>query len=337
MNPRWLTPQQWLRAAASGMALERHHPLASEPWLLLDLRQTTTADDGLRERLLEQPCPVIGLVAADEALPELAPVMDCLVEAGDLGLQSVLANIRRAPVAAMTLVQLARATETMPLLSALDMESLAYATLQGGAEYGRWLRARDRPQHQQVDIPTPVGPPVLLQRTGSKLELRLNRPANRNAISVEIRDALVEAFELVALDDSIAEVVLSGEGRCFSVGGDLQEFGAVPDTATGHLVRSLRLPARGLARCASRCTAVVHGACIGAGVELPAFAGRVVAHSRTHFQLPEITMGLVPGAGGCVSIPRRIGRQRFVWMALSARRINVRTALEWGLVDEIEA
>lgn len=111
----------------------------------------------------------------------------------------------------------------------------------------------------------------------------------------------------------------------------------VPDIATAHLVRSLHLPGRALARLASQSTAVVHGACIGAGVELPAFAGRVVDRPRSHVQLPEITMGLVPGAGGCVSIPRRIGRQRFVWMALSAQRISVRIAKEWGLVDEIEA
>ena len=52
-------------------------------------------------------------------------------------------------------------------------------------------------------------------------------------------------------------------------------------------------------------------------------------------QLPEIRFGLIPGAGGCVSIPRRIGRQRTAYLALSARRINAATALDWGLVDAI--
>jgi enoyl-CoA hydratase/carnithine racemase len=80
---------------------------------------------------------------------------------------------------------------------------------------------------------------------------------------------------------------------------------------------------------------VVHGACIGAGVELPAFAGRVVARPDATFRLPEVSMGLVPGAGGTVSIPRRIGRERFAPWALAGETIDATTALSWGLVDEI--
>ena len=64
-------------------------------------------------------------------------------------------------------------------------------------------------------------------------------------------------------------------------------------------------------------------------------ATTVVADSNTFFQLPEIKLGLLPGAGGTVSILRRIGRHRTAYLALSARRINAATALEWGLVDEI--
>jgi enoyl-CoA hydratase/carnithine racemase len=79
----------------------------------------------------------------------------------------------------------------------------------------------------------------------------------------------------------------------------------------------------------------VHGACVGAGIELPAFARRVVARSDAFFQLPEVAMGLVPGAGGTVSIPRRVGRQRAAYLCLSAVRLDAETALAWGLVDEI--
>ncbi|RLB42987.1 MAG: enoyl-CoA hydratase/isomerase family protein, partial [Deltaproteobacteria bacterium] len=79
----------------------------------------------------------------------------------------------------------------------------------------------------------------------------------------------------------------------------------------------------------------VHGACIGSGIELPAFAHRIVAAEKTFFQLPELTMGLIPGAGGTVSILRRIGRQRTAYLCLSAKRITAPTALEWGLIDSI--
>ena len=79
----------------------------------------------------------------------------------------------------------------------------------------------------------------------------------------------------------------------------------------------------------------MHGACIGSGIEFPAFAGRLVAVADAHFQLPELRFGLIPGAGGCVSLSRRIGRQRATWLLLSGKRITARRALEWGLIDAV--
>ena len=105
---------------------------------------------------------------------------------------------------------------------------------------------------------------------------------------------------------------------------------------TGHAVRSLRLPAAALLRTRAMSHFRVHGACIGSGIELAAFARRLTATADAFFQLPELRFGLIPGAGGCVSLPRRIGRQRTAYLALSARRINAATALDWGLIDAIE-
>jgi enoyl-CoA hydratase/carnithine racemase len=63
----------------------------------------------------------------------------------------------------------------------------------------------------------------------------------------------------------------------------------------------------------------------------------VVARPDARFRLPELSMGLVPGAGGTVSLPRRIGRQRTAWMALAGVEVGAEVALGWGLVDAIEA
>ena len=90
-----------------------------------------------------------------------------------------------------------------------------------------------------------------------------------------------------------------------------------------------------LHRLRDRATVLVHGSCVGAGIEIPAFAGTVIAAPGTRFALPEVAMGLIPGAGGTVSIPRRIGRQRALWLALSGAQLDAATALEWGLVDAI--
>jgi enoyl-CoA hydratase/carnithine racemase len=151
-----------------------------------------------------------------------------------------------------------------------------------------------------------------------------------------VRDGLVEAFDLVLADLSITCVEFTGAGRSFCSGGDLDEFGTNSDVSTAHLIRLDRSVAARLDGCRDRVVARLHGACIGAGIEIPSYAGRVVARGDTWCQLPEIAMGLVPGAGGTVGITRRIGRWRTAYLALLGLRLDVATALSWGLVDAID-
>lgn len=325
------TPLQDLLAAAHDV-----EPLADQPALLLhadwqaqglSLSQVTRLSSWLRE----QPRPSIAIAGA-ETEPSLAAACDVQV-ATEQEATTLAAQIAQSPLAAAVLVQLLRITEAMPLADGLIAESLAYSTLQAGPEFRRWLAA-----HPPQAIPADDdGAAVLMQRDEHTLKLQLNRPHQRNAMSVEMRDALMEALQLVLADDSITKVQLSGLGKCFSTGGELREFGTAPDPATAHWVRSLALPGRLLTRCAARVEVRVHGACIGSGIEFPAFAACLIAAPDAWFQLPELKFGLIPGAGGCISIARRIGRQRTAWLALSGQRINAITALDWGLVDAIEA
>ena len=259
---------------------------------------------------------------------EAVAVGDPVAEAAELH-RSVTAN----PQAATVLAKLLRWSGSLRVGDALDAESLAYSTLLGGAEFRRWLDRRGpRP------LPPPaVGEPVLVSRVGDELRITLNRPERRNAYGREVRDALVAALELAALDRSLDRVVLDGAGPLFSAGGDLDEFGTAPDLGTAHVVRTRGGAGRLLHRLAGRLEVRVHGLCVGAGIELPAFAGHVVARSGAAFRLPEVAMGLVPGAGGTVSIPRRIGRWRTLHLALSGRPLPADTALQWGLVDVVES
>lgn len=281
--------------------------------------------------LRQQPRPTIAITGAAME-PSVAAACDVQVATGQEA-TALAAHIAQSPLAAAVLVQLLRITEAMPLVDGLIAESLAYSTLQAGPEFRRWLAAHP-PQAIAADDD---GAAVLMQRDEATLTLQLNRPHQHNAMSVEMRDALMEALQLVLADDSITKVQMSGLGKCFSTGGELREFGTAPDPATAHWVRSLALPGRLLARCAARVEVRVHGACIGSGIEFPAFAGRLIAAPDAYFQLPELKFGLIPGAGGCISIARRIGRQRTAWLALSSQRIDAKTALNWGLVDVIEA
>lgn len=74
---------------------------------------------------------------------------------------------------------------------------------------------------------------------------------------------------------------------------------------------------------------------MGSGMEMAAFCGWVLAGDDAVFGLPELALGLVPGAGGTVSVTRRIGRWRTAYLVLSGRTIDADTALAWGLADEI--
>jgi enoyl-CoA hydratase/carnithine racemase len=214
--------------------------------------------------------------------------------------------------------------------AALDAESLAYSTLLGGTEFRAWLATRT-----PREVPVAAGDPVLVRRVGDRLLLRLNRPERRNAYGREMRDALVEALRVAVYDDTVAQVLIDGAGPVFCAGGDLDEFGTAPDPVTAHLVRTRAGAARLIAQLADRIEVRVHGWCVGAGIELPVFAGQVIASPGTRFRLPELGMGLVPGAGGTVSVPRRIGRWRTLYLVLSGRALDVVTALDWGLVDGI--
>lgn len=155
-----------------------------------------------------------------------------------------------------------------------------------------------------------------------------------------MRDELREALTLAVVDRTITRVVLDGRGSNFSSGGDLAEFGSAGSPLEAHLVRTTDSVAQLLLTIGERIGAGlecrVHGTNVGAGVELAAFAPRVVASPDATFRLPEVSMGLVPGAGGTVSVTRRIGRHRAALMMLSGCTIDAETALDWGLVDEID-
>lgn len=234
------------------------------------------------------------------------------------------------PHASVTLVQLLRMGATRSPFDALVAESLAYATLQGGPEFARWLAQRGRRVR-----PTEHQPPVAVTREGDELRIVLNRPRLHNSYNAAMRDALVEALVIATADPSV-RVVLRGAGRSFCAGGDLAEFGSASDPATAHLIRSSANAAPYLLTLAERVSVRVHGACVGAGIEMAAFARDVHASADAFFRLPEVSMGLVPGAGGTVSVPARIGRQRTARMALTGEQIDAPTALAWGLIDAID-
>ena len=301
-----------------------------EVCLAVDFSEANYSSDeviAISSWLQRQPVPVIGLMNDNEQILE---ALDFVADT-ELEVELLASFIGQHRQASAVLVQVTRVTMGLPVIAALTVESLGYATLQGSEEFSHWLSRQNKTNVGGLNNSSPV----LMERTGTELSIVLNSPSNRNALSVSMRDGLSEAFSLVAMDNSIENVVVSAAGSCFSAGGDLTEFGVSKDVAEAHRIRQLKMPAQYLAEHPGRYSFKLHGACIGAGIELPAFAGHISASRDTFFRLPEVAMGLIPGAGGCVSIPRRIGRHRTNYLAVTGMKLSVENALSWGLIDEI--
>lgn len=275
-------------------------------------------------------------------IPPLLPIVvvrsaepgDASAEIGDViadgaALDAIVETVDAAPQAATSLAVLLRLSAGRPVAEGLLAESAVYGVLQAGREFAAWRSAR--PIRVGADRADDA---VRCERTDDTIRIVLRRPEVRNALDADLRDALAEVL-LVARSDSSARVEISGDGSCFSSGGHLDEFGTRQDPASAHVIRLARSLAVMLHELSDRTQVFVHGPCRGSGVELPAFADRVTAHPDTTFGLPEVGMGLIPGAGGTVSLPRRIGRHRTAWLALTRSAIDAGTAQRWGLVDDV--
>ncbi|MBX3313268.1 MAG: enoyl-CoA hydratase/isomerase family protein [Actinobacteria bacterium] len=327
-------------------------------------------EESERAALALRTAPAVTVLVDDpvHAHPDLAVAADiCLTEVGSPhrpwvqgSVDDLVGPVDEHAEAALALVALLRATEDLDVWSAIAAEAATYAMLLGSNDHHRWLTAhsgsdpdRDHPNtaHSGSD-PDRDHPPsfdhpnsarsgsdpecaVAAERSGAILRVTLDRPERRNALDRVMRDELIAALDVARADPSIERVELDGNGPDFCAGGDLDEFGATSDPAVAFAVRLAAHPGAAVHLVADRLTATIHGNCIGAGIEVPAFADRVIARADLRVALPELSMGLVPGAGGTVSIPRRIGRQRTAWLALTGTAVDASTALAWGLVDEV--
>jgi Enoyl-CoA hydratase/isomerase len=299
--------------------------------LLVDLDGVADAD---RRAAVRPPHGLADVVVGVAADPQVRPELcDLVIGPGRGDLERIAATVERTPRAASTLVELLRCSPGMSLDAGLLAESASYGVLQAGAEFARWRQDRTT---RAVGAVPPSAEPVRARRVGDELQLTLHRPGRRNALDAGMRDALVELLELAVVDETITRIVLEGAGPDFCSGGDLDEFGTADDVAVAHLVRLERSIARLLAAVSERLVVHLHGACIGSGIELAAFAATVQARDDVTIGLPELGMGLIPGAGGTVSLTRRIGRHRTCWLALTGARVDAATAHGWGLVDAVD-
>ncbi len=307
--------------------------------MVLELDSGTPAPEPADALPASLPFVVVGIVTDQTAVPPRGDAIaehgwlrlcDVAVGSSDPALERVLANLETHPITATALALLLRGQPERSLDAGLVAESATYSFLQAGPEFAAWREAN--PPRPQTDGDEPR---VRAERDSATLRVTLTRPERLNALDARMRDELSEALTIAAADPSLSRVELRGEGRAFCAGGDLDEFGMRQDPASAHVVRLQRSVGRTLARLRQETVAYVHGACVGSGAELAAFCDRVVAADDTHMALPEIGLGLVPGAGGTVSLTKRLGRLRTAWLAFSGCAIDADTARSWGLADAV--
>jgi enoyl-CoA hydratase/carnithine racemase len=165
--------------------------------------------------------------------------------------------------------------------------------------------------------------------------LTLDRPAQLNAINMAMRDLLWVYFEAVEAMPDVRALVFRGEGRAFSAGADISEFGTAPgimaarrarhDRDLWWLLLNLRVPT--IAR--------MHGFCFGAGLELPLCCDLRIAEEGTRFALPEVTLGYIPSACGTQTLPRIVAPGVAAHMILTGDAIDTPKASRWGLVHKV--
>lgn len=174
---------------------------------------------------------------------------------------------------------------------------------------------------------------LIVSRQQQVLLLTLNRPAARNALNNALLTQLVNELEAAATDSSISVCVITGNARFFAAGADLNEMAEKDLAATLNDTRP-QLWAR-LQAFNKPLIAAVNGYALGAGCELALLCDVVVAGENARFGLPEITLGIMPGAGGTQRLIRSVGKSLASKMVLSGESITAQQAQQAGLVSDV--
>ncbi|HEY3696414.1 3-hydroxyacyl-CoA dehydrogenase NAD-binding domain-containing protein [Phenylobacterium sp.] len=175
---------------------------------------------------------------------------------------------------------------------------------------------------------TAVNPVTDLTLEGDVAVVTVNSPPV-NALSATVRDGLRQALKQAGEDPAAKSVVLICAGRTFIAGADISEFGKPPKGAAMAEVQAM------LEGAPKPTVAAIHGTALGGGLEVALCAHYRVAVPSAKLGLPEVNIGLLPGAGGTQRLPRIVGVEKALQMVTSGEHVPARQALEMGLIDEL--
>jgi enoyl-CoA hydratase len=174
--------------------------------------------------------------------------------------------------------------------------------------------------------------------------LTMNRPARRNALSLDMLVRLADAWETIDADDSIRSVILTGAGSAYCTGGDLDagwmagNRSAAPTENEQRVIDDMSIIGRGLLLSTWLRTpiiAVVNGDCLGGGCEMLQQTDIRIAEEQARFGVPEAQRGFIAGAGSTMRLKRQIPYAVAMEMLITGRILDAEEALRWGLVSHI--
>jgi len=185
-----------------------------------------------------------------------------------------------------------------------------------------------------ADIADEAEGPLVVRRSGAIATLILNRPARRNALSLDLIGRLRDELSALASDSAVRAVVIAGTGPAFCSGHDLGELRGSDQSAARELFEADSALMQGLHQMPQPVVARVHGPASAGGCHLVAACDLAVASPHATFAVPGPVLGLV-GTTAMVEVARVIGRRRAMQMLLTGAPISAETALAWGLVNAV--
>jgi enoyl-CoA hydratase/carnithine racemase len=175
---------------------------------------------------------------------------------------------------------------------------------------------------------------VVISSAGGVMEVRLNRPEKKNALTREMYNAMAEAFDAANGDASVRVVLLTGTGDAFTSGNDVGDFRA---RANGGLESSAGRFLPAISGLQKPLVGAVNGMAVGVGTTMLMHCDLIVAADTARFLMPFTALGLVPEAASTLLVPRAIGHVRASALLLLGDGIDAQTALAWGLINQVVA
>lgn len=175
---------------------------------------------------------------------------------------------------------------------------------------------------------------VEMKMEGGVARIFLNRHEKVNALDSRLLKALLEALQAVEKEEEARAVVLGGRGSVFCAGADVNELKTLNASSAGRFVERIHGVCAAIRALPVPVVARLHGAVVGAGLEIAAACDLRIAAEGTKFSMPEVRLG-IPSVIEAALLPRLLGSGRAAWLVLTGEAIDARRACEWGMVEEV--